>query len=81
MGQNSCLCKLAELHLFDRSDNGLCWQKILSCTQLMAAKREVLDLVFSWVFATLTSLRNVFRSKDVSSLFVLLYHIILKEPE
>lgn len=53
-GQNSCLCKLAELHVFDRSDNGLCWQKILSCPQLMAAKREVLDLVFSWVFATLT---------------------------
>lgn len=47
----------------------------------MAAKSEVLALVFSWVFATLTSLRNVFRSKDISSLFVLLYHMTLKQPE
>lgn len=47
----------------------------------MAAKREVLDLVFSWVFATLPSLINVFRRTDISSLFIILYHITLKQPE
>lgn len=56
MGQ-SCLCKLAEFCQACLTEVIMDYAggKILSSTQLMVAKREVLDLVFSWVFATLTS--------------------------
>lgn len=57
MRQNCCLCKLAEFCQTCLTEVIMDYAgvKILSCTQLMVAKREVLDLVFSWAFATLTS--------------------------